>query len=496
MRRLFVRVAAAACLLLPAGNPLVREAHAADTFNLTGYVESEFRLTVQGKSRFTFNENTFQLALFAYPADDVSLLGSFRLVGIGVDDRVPDDVITIYQQSDPEVVDPVRVILDEAYINVTGLVLKNLDVKLGKQRIQWGTGDQFNPTDNLNPDDLWDPLLFGKKIPTSALQLNYYAGPVTLTGVVLPLFTPALLPEADVRAIGNLQFRSMASGVVIDTGDPAVDQLIDQLMGALLPSMELGDLVILSRLPPASAENISAAAKVAAKVKGVDFSVSYAYVFDDFGVPSRVDMNIQVERLNAVNVVTLLDYPRQHVFGFDFATSIPKLDVGLWGEFAYFISEPFPTEYYLSVGTQKYPWLSNIIGLTPLAGQGIRIATDFPLEKDFIKAVAGADYTFPGAYYVNVQYVRGLPNANTADLVHDFVWGGVDKPFYHDVFKARFFFGYDFNDGSAVAYPSLYWWPMDSLELHVGAFFVFGPLDTQLGAFGDSFVFLRGRLTF
>ena len=80
--------------------------------------------------------------------------------------------------------------------------------------------------------------------------------------------------------------------------------------------------------------------------------------------------------------------------------------------------------------------------------------------------------------------------------MHDFVWGGLDKPFYHDVFKARFFFGYDFNDGSAVAYPSLYWWPMDSLELHVGAFFVFGPLDTQLGAFGDSFVFLRGRLTF
>ena len=471
-------------------------AHAADTFNITGYVESEFRLTVQGKSRFTFNENTFQLSLFAFPVDDVSLLGSFRLVGIGVDDRVPREFITITQQSNPESVDPVRVLLDEAYIHVTGLVFKNLDVKLGKQRIQWGTGDQFNPTDNLNPDDLWDPLLFGKKIPTSALQLNYYAGPVTITGVLLPLFTPALLPEADVRGIGELQFRSMAGGITIDTGYPGLDDLIDQLMDTLLPSMELGELLIRSRLPTKSARNISAAVKVASNLRGVDFSVSYAYVHDDFGVPRQVNMSIPLEQLNVVNVVTLLEYPRQHVFGFDFTTSIPKLDVGFWGELAYFISEPFPTEYYISVGTEKYRWLGEVIDLTPLAGQGIRIATDHPLEKDFIKAVAGLDYTFPGAYYVNVQYVRGLPNANTAATVHDFVWGGVDKPFYHDVFKARFFFGYDFNDGSAVAYPSLYWWPMDALELHVGTFFVFGQLNTQLGAFGDSFAFLRGRYTF
>lgn len=495
MRRLLARTAfwTAVLFSLPAVPP---PAQAMDNLRISGYVESEFRLTVQGKSRFSFNENTFQLSLFAFPADDVSLLGSFRLVGIGVNDRVPEEFITIYQQSDPETVDPVRVILDEAYIHVTGLVSRNLDVKLGKQRIQWGTGDQFNPTDNLNPDDLWDPLLFGKKIPTSALQLNYYAGPVTITGVLLPLFTPAILPEADVRGIGNLQFRSMAGGIVIDTGDPALDQLIDELMGNLLPSMELGDLRIRSRLPTKSARNISAAVKVASNLRGVDFSVSYAYVHDDFGVPRQVNMNIQLERLNAVNVVTILEYPRQHVFGFDFATNIPKLDTGFWGEFAYFISEPFPTEYHISVGSERHPLLDRIIERTPLAEQGIRIATDHPLKKDYIKAVAGMDYTFPGAYYVNVQYVRGLPNANTAAAVHDYVWGGVDKPFYYDVFKARFFFGYDFNDGSAVAYPSLYWWPMDSLELHAGVFFVFGALDTQLGAFGDSFAFLRGRLTF
>jgi hypothetical protein len=495
MRRFLSLATALAALLGPIAGPTL-PARAADTFNITGYVESEFRLTIQGKSQFTFNENTFQLALFAYPADNVSLLGSFRLVGIGVDDRVPDDTITIYQQSDPEVVDPIRVLLDEAYINISGLVLKNLDVKLGKQRIQWGTGDQFNPTDNLNPDDLWDPLLFGKKIPTAALQLNYYLGPVTITGVLLPLFTPALLPKADIQEIGNLQFRSMSGGIVIDTGDPALDGLIDQLMDTLLPSMEIGSLHVVSRLPDKSAQNISAAVKVAAKVKGVDLSASYAYVFDDFGVPRQVDMQILLERLNAVNVTTVLEYPRQHVFGFDFTTAIPGLDVGVWGEFAYFISEPFPTDYYISVGTDRYPWLSNIIAQTPLTGQGFRIATEHPLEKDFIKATAGCDYTFPGSYYVNFQYVRGLPNGNTSTSIHDFVWGGLDKPFYHDVFKARFFFGYDFNDGSAVAYPSLYWWPMDALELHVGTFFVFGPLDTQLGAFGDSFVFLRGRLTF
>jgi len=260
--------------------------------------------------------------------------------------------------------------------------------------------------------------------------------------------------------------------------------------------MQLGRLLVASRLPDKTAQNISGAVKLSTSLGGVDMSASYAYVFDDFGVPRTVNIGIELERLNYVNVDVLQEYPRQHVFGFDFTTNIPKLDIGFWGEFAYFIPEPFETDYYISVSSERYPWLGNLLEETPLGGQGLRIATENVLEDHFIKATAGIDYTFPGSWYVNLQYVRGLPNANQAALVHDFVWGGVDKPFLHDVFKARFFFGYDFNDGSAVAYPSLYWWPMDSLELHFGTFFVFGELDTQLGAFGDSFVFLRARLTF
>jgi len=35
---------------------------------------------------------------------------------------------------------------------------------------------------------------------------------------------------------------------------------------------------------------------------------------------------------------------------------------------------------------------------SPLSGHGFRIAIDLPMEKDLIKAVAGMDYMFPGAY--------------------------------------------------------------------------------------------------
>jgi len=42
----------------------------------------------------------------------------------------------------------------------------------------------------------------------------------------------------------------------------------------------------------------------------------------------------------------------------------------------------------------------------------------------------------------------------------------------------------------------VFFYPLDSVELHAGAFLVFGEVDTKFGAFGDDLAFLRAKVSF
>jgi len=491
-----LRLALAALLLLCAAVV----AAAQENLEITGYVETDNRLTIESdrESVFNYNENTLAMIFKAWPADRVTIYGSFQLDAIGVDERLDDDQLTIGQQQDRAAVDPVRLELDEAYLEINGLWLRNLDVRIGKQRIAWGTGDQFNPTDNLNPDDMHDPLQFGRKLASPAVRATYYAGPVTITGVVVPLFEPVLLPQTDIRPIFEAMFETMADEFAIDTGDAALDVIFKGMMIDAIKGARIGDVNVHSKLPSRAAKNANAGARLSGTVGSVDLSASSAWVRDDFGVPKRIAMNV-APLSTGLKIVDEIDldveqrFPRLQVIGADFATQIPVLDVGFWGEAAYFIPERMKTEYYLDAGS-----LNTL--LSTFADEdfdkGLVIAEDEPLDENYLKAVSGVDYTFPGSWYVNAQYIRGLPNDNTAEAVDNYAFGGVDKPFFHDTIKPRVFSGVCFDDESWVLYPQVFFYPLDSVELHAGVFLVFGEVDTKFGAFGDDLAFLRAKVSF
>jgi hypothetical protein len=86
---------------------------------------------------------------------------------------------------------------DAAYVALTDLV-KGLDIKLGRQIVVWGTGDKFNPTNNINPDDLEDRPLFTEPIANQMAVIDY--SPIEdrlfFQAVYVPLFFPALLPPS------------------------------------------------------------------------------------------------------------------------------------------------------------------------------------------------------------------------------------------------------------------------------------------------------------
>jgi len=66
------------------------------------------------------------------------------------------NVKKLFELSDKNKVAPIDVDIREAYVDFKGFIFDNLDLRIGRQRIAWGTADKLNPTDNLNPDDLED----------------------------------------------------------------------------------------------------------------------------------------------------------------------------------------------------------------------------------------------------------------------------------------------------------------------------------------------------
>src|SRR5262249_2326358 len=92
------------------------------------------------------------------------------------------------------------------YVEGKNLFLKGLDLRVGNQTVLWGVGDQFNPTNNLNSDDLRDPLLFGKQQPNFMVKADYWINKTfSISGVLVPIFKPALLPMSATLGAADIQ---------------------------------------------------------------------------------------------------------------------------------------------------------------------------------------------------------------------------------------------------------------------------------------------------
>ena len=86
----------------------------------------------------------------------------------------------------------------ESYINYNS---GNLSLRIGKQAIRWGKGDEVNPTDNFTPEDLTEYLNFPRaerKMPVWMVKADYSFSPSPYRAelVWLPFFVPSRLPEA------------------------------------------------------------------------------------------------------------------------------------------------------------------------------------------------------------------------------------------------------------------------------------------------------------
>jgi hypothetical protein len=362
--------------------------------------------------------------------------------------------------------------MDAAYVEVRDLGVEGLDLRLGRQVIHWGTADQFNPTNNLNPFDFRDPLTFGQNMANNTIKVDYAAAKgVVLTGIWIPVFRPAQLPVFGLQALSDPSFFERRYG----TADPTVRFLLD----AFLSGGQQLDVTLAPQLPAFSLRNSMAAAKVGFKLFGADFSVSYFRGF--FHVPRPETISPMAPSGGTIPARVALGYPAMHAIGFDFATSIPQLkDLGLWIEGAVVFHDALLTQLNLEAfGLQSVTLTEQESGA-------------------FFKLTIGMDYTFTPNLYANAQYLRGFVDEFGARSIGDYVVAGIDLKNRADTVLLRLFGIVHLGDGSHVWYPVLILKPWGGTEFHLGALLYGGEPKTKFGGLesGSNLFFVKGRVSF
>ncbi len=348
----------------------------------------------------------------------------------------------------------------EAYLDLYGFLSPELDIRIGLQRIAWGTADKLNPTDNLNPDDLEDIWDFGRHLGSSAIKASYYLGDYTLTAVYIPFFTPATLPIKEWAAALSPPMEFPSGLTLRNSSDKVVT-----------PENNLKESSMLG-------------IKAAKNFWGYDLSLSYFYGRDDIPLVRSVKFT-PVDTMGMVDVSMELIYPRIQVLGMDMAGAIGK--VGIWGEGAIF----FPKKVEMT---------------TDLTGLGMGTLKSTALDnKPYFRYVVGTDYTFKNGWYINGQYLHGFIHEREEGMLGDYFVFALEKKLLNDKLKViPISVGSEIKDFSdiknnyaLILNPEIAYFPFDNAEINFGFRILEGKEATTFGSMKENDeVYLTVKYTF
>jgi len=397
-----------------------------------GKIQSDLRFRLQDKSVGDWydrrelpqgidrNENLLGLRLGA-TYGDISAKAEidFVLYGFSQGIEAVDDL------SLREKVDPYRFEAHSLYVQVKDIPFDGLDLRVGQQLVLWGVGDQFNPTNNLNADDVEDPLLFGEQQGNFMVKLDYWIDEDwSISGVLVPVFKPALVPRSGQLAIAKTDRLPMVE-------EELRWRLHSEAAAALENPLGMRHATVVTEavpvLPEKSFENMQVGYRIAGDLGGQDVALSYYYGRHDFPVPFKnhttQDMTRRCNPDNPSDCIdstlqthTYLHYPRMHAYGFNMAGEVGWLEkiskkwfnaVGYRIEAALIVPEQSTIELSqdtLNVGIEvpggEYDYNGDADGIGPRPV----VVPDTP----FAKWVVGLDYTFNEHVYLNLQWVHGL----------------------------------------------------------------------------------------
>ena len=471
---------------------------------------SQQRLLKYGFSR---NENLIKAQLTLSISDRVKAVADIDFYWYGYSDVNDIDSATLHER-----VDPYRLEANAAYVDIYK-ILPKLDLRIGRQVVVWGTGDKFNPTNNLNTLDLSDPLLFGKAIANNMIRADWNPwGDLILTAVWVPIFRPAQLPRTAPLAV-----------TTVNRPAPVQEEYIRSTLASFASAMPPSQINVLTMQPDPSIENSQVGVRLAGRVAGLDVSASYYH--GRWGIPTPA---WAIQKPNGI-VDAIVMWPRMDVVGADLAGSIEKLKgLGWWIEAGVFFPQKITYGTYNDAFGGHDPITFEDKGtkdangneqyLPHLTAPEFQRGTVIP-DTPFLKLTAGLDFTWNKYLYSNLQYVYGFidefgagqqcyarPNKTLvfgdnrceARIGHYLVVGS-DLKLFSDQLLIRLFgafkvpqMGDEDPKFTAVLFPQIAWAVWDATELSVGAFIFLGDRDTKFGdpAAGASEIFVKARFTY
>ena len=387
---------------------------------------------------FSRNENIGSFRLKASISRFTGML-DLDFVLIGFSDEIDGVPGLSYRQD----VHPYRLEAHAAWLGGRDLLFRGFDLRFGYQLVQWGVGDQFNPTNLLNADDLEDPHLFGDQQANLMLKLDYtLLGAVTFSAVAVPIFKPALLPSS-----GSLALADTARLPYLDEEARWRVHSEQELSRTAIsmPTVVSGTAV---ELPETNLRNTQLAFRVATTLGQQDIALSFYRGFNDFPIPIRNVAVIDESRAGCehdpaapavredpigedeecidgvMSTQTTLAYPRIHVIGLNLSGEIPGVGIGYRAEVGVF----FPNRMTMRVYNPDVPPFV-IGGEYDYDGDGQPGGGEPPevvSSKVFAKWTLGLDYRIAGHVMLNAQWVHGM--------VDEFGAGDFLRPNYgHDV---------------------------------------------------------------
>ena len=421
-------------IVLIIGTKIARAQEDANKLKISGELLTDQRFLLEDPNNWAWNENRLTLNFDKKITDNSKFYSEVWLRNIGLPNI--NSSANLYNKG---IVDPYNLEIREAYIQLFGFLSKNLDVKIGRQRIVWGTADKLNPTDNLNPYDLEDVLDFGRHRGSDAISMNYYFNlEFSMQGVFIPFFQPANMP-------------------------------IGIFANALTPSMELPQGMTLMgftdqiNMPEYNlGESSTAGLKFKGFVAGFDFSLSYVWGRD--GMPiGTYNTFIPIDTMGGININSQLSFYRTHIFGVDLAGSIGG--VGVWAEAAAFLPD------------NEVIMTNDLSAFYPESPVPVTQDTTVLDKKAYVKFVLGADYNFANGTYLNVQYLHGFMNERGKDALNDYFFLRLEKKFFDNKLKIApiggGFIVSDWNDienNYALVYvPEISYMATDNAEITLSA---------------------------
>ncbi len=272
----------------------------------------------------------------------------------------------------------------------------DIDYKLGRQVISWGTADGFNPTNyfaRLNIDSLASGELGGE--PIWAGQVTYYGSDWSLTGVVIPFFKP---------------------------------QSLDGLEGMMPAGMEAFAAAIdNAKKPEGFGKQAEFALRAETQVQGFDVQASVYSGLEPLP-------GLMLEMSPAAPPIPTAEYRRQ--FSVGMATAGTVGPVGVWGEITYGGPKPFEDSNSRVILSQNKNYLQAVVGAdyTFNLGKGILAQGQYVYRgQGGFFAPYGTEEEREAAHYFYGRLGYDLTMDSSVDLVvvHGIKEkGGVVRPSY------------------------------------------------------------------